>query len=210
MAAQENDELVGKAPQAPARNGVAADQRVSHLWAVRLSESLAWAPMFQAPVRHQKHINLFEASAYVALLHRVPRDRRLAIGQDSKVTIGATAHGRSGSPRLNAALAASVPYNLGENLHPTSFHAPPGRIAGGRRREGGLLMSATSRLGPGENGEFGAGDPRSPPIGERLPLRGTGAPAHVATPGAAVLAPAVPAEDEESARRARLLVGVGQ
>lgn len=121
---KEKEAASGAVGQTRRWDGVARGRHVSHVWAAQPSECLVLTFVFQVPVRRRRHINLHEAAAYTALLQRPPRDPKMAMGQDSKVTIGAAAHGRSGSPRLNAVLSAGVPYILGKNFHPSSYHVP--------------------------------------------------------------------------------------
>ncbi|CAE8616972.1 unnamed protein product [Polarella glacialis] len=99
-------------------------RHVSHLWAVQLAESLPWVTNMVYKFKDGGHINLKEARAYRSLLKRLPRDCKPVVGQDSKVCIGALNKGRSSSAALNKILVGLMPYVIGKNMHPCSYHQP--------------------------------------------------------------------------------------
>ena len=73
------------------RDHRAAQRFVSHLWATQLAESLPWKVVRATP----NHINILECHARRVLLQLAPKNSRMATFQDSMVTLGATAKGRS-------------------------------------------------------------------------------------------------------------------
>jgi hypothetical protein len=99
-------------------------RHVSHLWAVQLAETLPWTTNMIYKFGDGGHINLRGVRAYRFLIKRLPRDSKPAIGQDSKVRIGAFNKGRSPSAALNKIVVSIMLHVIGKNLHPCSFHQP--------------------------------------------------------------------------------------
>ncbi len=95
----------------------------SHLWALQLSECLPWKTCVQYRFTTPGHINILEAKARRTLIKRIGRDARPVILHDSKVLLGASGKGRSGSPALNAILRNEAAWILGKNLYPSGVHA---------------------------------------------------------------------------------------
>eukprot|EP00972_Heterocapsa_arctica_P071142 10509360-Heterocapsa_arctica.AAC.1 len=56
------------------------------------------------------------------VLARESPDSRVVLLQDSRVTIGATAKGRSSSLALNAIARSQLPYIIGGGLYPGALH----------------------------------------------------------------------------------------
>ena len=96
----------------------------SHLWSVQLSECLSWKTCLQYRFRKLDHINLQEGKARRSLFKMLPHSIRVAIFQDSRVSIGALGRGRSPSQALNLVLRTEAPYILGKNIYPSSLHCP--------------------------------------------------------------------------------------
>ena len=96
----------------------------SALWAVQLSESLPWKTIMQYKFRLVQHINLQEAKARRSLVKRLKRDRRVVIGQDSRVNLSSLGKGRSPSLSLNRIMRTEAPYLLGKNLYVSGIHLP--------------------------------------------------------------------------------------
>ena len=96
----------------------------SALWAVQLSESLPWRTIMQYRFRMVKHINLQEAKARRSLVKRLGRDKRVVVGQDSRVNLSSLGKGRSPSSSLNSIMRSEAPYLLGKNLYVAGIHLP--------------------------------------------------------------------------------------
>ena len=99
-------------------------KRSSTLWAVQLSEGLAWKTIMQYRFRTVTHINIQEAKARRSLVKRLPESRRVVVCQDSRVNLGALGKGRSPSEALNAVMRTEAPYLLGKNLYLAGVHLP--------------------------------------------------------------------------------------
>ena len=78
------------------------------------------------------HINLKEFRALRLALRRKARGGPSARGKryiclnDSRVVVGAVAHGRSSSKALNRGLRSLLPLLIGSNLYPTMLWVPTG------------------------------------------------------------------------------------
>ena len=88
---------VAGAPEAELRDHWGAQRFVSHLWSKHLAEALPWKVVRAYRFRKPNHINILECHAHKTLMRMFPRDCRLVTFQDSMVTLGATAKGRSSS-----------------------------------------------------------------------------------------------------------------
>ena len=96
-------------------------------WAVELATSLPYDTLFAYHLARPGHINVNEVRGYKSLMKRVAIDEpstRPVVAQDSLVTIGSSAKGRSSSPAINHVLLGTVPYILGGNLYPAAIHTP--------------------------------------------------------------------------------------
>jgi hypothetical protein len=75
-----------------------------YLWAIQTSEALNWKVIVQQPFRKVRHINLQEGSVEGLVVRRAPWRRRILILEDSEVTLGSSAKGRSPSRAMNRLL----------------------------------------------------------------------------------------------------------
>lgn len=145
----------------------------SHLWCVQLSECLPWRTCLQYRFRKLDHINLQEGKARRSLFKMLPHSVRVAVFQDSRVSIGSLGRGRSPSQALNQVLRTEAPYILGKNIYPSSLHSPtwsiraddPSRFTGVRPPRGllpGWLLSLLRGVHPSDlSVELGEGLPRA-------------------------------------------------
>ena len=106
------------------RDHKGAQRFVSHLWSSQLAESLPWRTVRAYRFPHPNHINILECHVHKTLMQVAPRDCRLLAFQDSMVTLGSTAKGRSASVRLNRILRQSMTLQLAKNIYATAFHSP--------------------------------------------------------------------------------------
>ena len=100
---------------------------VAPRWVTELSESLRFRLAYKWAFRMPRHINILETTVYKSLCKhcciRSP-DTRIPILLDSKVALGATAHGRSSSPGLSHVLCSALPYVIGGGLYPGGLYVP--------------------------------------------------------------------------------------
>ena len=101
-----------------------AQRFVSHLWSAQLAESLPWKTCGSYRFKRPNHINVLECHAFKTLLLYAPMDHRLLVLQDSMVTLGATAKGRSSSQALNRVLRQVMALQVAKNLYPAGVHCP--------------------------------------------------------------------------------------
>ena len=106
------------------RDSKGAQRFVSHLWATQLAESLPWKVIRAYRFVRPNHINILEAHAHRTLMRICPRDCRLVCFQDSLVTLGASAKGRSSSDALNRVLRHSMSFQIAKNVYPGGVHCP--------------------------------------------------------------------------------------
>ena len=97
---------------------------VSHLWSTHLAEALPWKVIRAYRFKRPNHINVLESHAHMTLMRVAPMDCRLVVCQDSMVTLGANAKGRSSSLALNNIMRRSLAYQLAKNLYPVGVHCP--------------------------------------------------------------------------------------
>ena len=98
---------------------------VSHLWSTHLAESLPWRTCRAYRFKHPNHINILESHAHKTLLQLAPMRSRLVVFQDSMVTLGANAKGRSSSVALNRIMRRkSLALQLGKDIYPVGIHCP--------------------------------------------------------------------------------------
>ena len=101
-----------------------AQRFVSHLWSTQLAESLPWTVARRYKFARTNHINVLECHVRKTLLHLAPMDCRLVNFQDSMVTLGATAKGRSSSAALNSILRQDMSLQLAKNVYVCGIHCP--------------------------------------------------------------------------------------
>ena len=101
-----------------------AQRFVSHLWAAQLAESLPWRTIRAYRFKRSNHINVLECHVYKTLLLLAPMNHRLVILQDSMVTLGAAAKGRSSSRALNKILRQAMSIQIAKNIYPSGVHCP--------------------------------------------------------------------------------------
>ena len=97
---------------------------VSHLWSSHLAESLPWRTRRAYRFKHPNHINVLECHAHKTLVQLVPISSRLVVLQDSLVTLGATAKGRSSSMALNRIMRKSLALQVAKDVYTVGFHCP--------------------------------------------------------------------------------------
>ena len=97
---------------------------VSHLWSVQLAEALVWKCCKKYTFKRQGDINLLEAHSRRSLLLNIPPRQRVITFQDSMVTLGAGAKGRSSSCALNKILKQEAMIQVAKELYVLGIHAP--------------------------------------------------------------------------------------
>ena len=94
-------------------------------WVGELCDSLVFKECFRYRFRRSGHINVNESRTYKSWMKSLaksqPNSRVVGI-LDSRVTIGATAKGRSSSFAISRILQGSLAYVLGGNLYPGCLH----------------------------------------------------------------------------------------
>ena len=89
---------------------------VAPRWAAELSEALRFRQAYNLPFRAPRHINCHVTTVYKSLCKycciRLPNSRAPAL-LESKVALGAAAHGRSSSPELSHVLSTALPHIIG-------------------------------------------------------------------------------------------------
>ena len=101
-----------------------AQRFVSHLWSTHLAEALPWKIARSYRFAKPNHINVLEGHAHKTLMHAAPMGCRLVVFQDSMVSLGASAKGRSSSQALNKVLRQSTALQLAKDLYPSGIHCP--------------------------------------------------------------------------------------
>ena len=98
-------------------------------WVGELAQSLPFKELLRYRFRERGHINVQEMRTYRTWLKwgstRHVRSRLLGL-IDSRVTLGASAKGRSSSPALCHVLQSTLPYVLGSALYPGGLHVYSG------------------------------------------------------------------------------------
>ena len=94
-------------------------------WIAELCNSLPFTECFRYHFKRSGHINVNESRAYKSWIKSMakssPNSRFVGI-LDSRVTIGASAKGRSSSSSISRILQGSLAYILGGNLYPGCLH----------------------------------------------------------------------------------------
>ena len=106
------------------RDPRAAQRFVSHLWATQLAESLPWRTIRAYKFPRANHINILEGHVLKTLVQIAPLNTRMVVFQDSLVTLGSHAKGRSSSQHLNGILRKSMAVQLAKNVYASGFHCP--------------------------------------------------------------------------------------
>lgn len=101
-----------------------AQRFVSHLWSTQLAESLPWVPFRKYRFKHGGHINVLESHARRSLLLNLVPCQRVVVFQDSMVTLGAGAKGRSSSRALNNVMQQEMAIQIAKDLYVGGAHAP--------------------------------------------------------------------------------------
>ena len=94
-------------------------------WISELADSLPFRTLFKYHFKRRSHINVLESQVYsswVKYCAKQHRNSRLLGLLDSRVTLGATAKGRSSSYSISRVLKQTIPYLLGSNLYPGGLH----------------------------------------------------------------------------------------
>eukprot|EP00438_Fugacium_kawagutii_P004497 Skav200096 [mRNA] locus=scaffold694:326558:340569:- [translate_table: standard] len=108
----------------PLRDCRTSQKFVSHLWATQLSESLPWKVCKKYKFLKGGHINVLECHARRSLLLNIPAQQRIVVLQDSMVTLGASAKGRSSSQSLNKVLKQECAICVAKDLYVGGIHSP--------------------------------------------------------------------------------------
>lgn len=108
----------------PLRDCRTSQKFVSHLWATQLSESLPWKVCKKYKFLKGGHINVLECHARRSLLLNIPAQQRVVVLQDSMVTLGASAKGRSSSQSLNKVLKQECAICVAKDLYVGGIHSP--------------------------------------------------------------------------------------
>ena len=127
------------AAESEVRDCRAAQRFVSHLWSTQLAEALPWKTVRAYRFPRANHINVLESHVLKTLVQIVPMNSRVVVFQDSLVTLGSHAKGRSSSQALNRILRKSMAVQLAKNVFASGFHCPtwalraddPSRTEGG-------------------------------------------------------------------------------
>lgn len=126
-------------------------------WISEICNSLKFTEVFRYKFQRSGHINVNEARVYKSWIKAMakshPRSRFVGL-LDSRVTIGATAKGRSSSYAISRILQGSLAYILGSGLYPGCLHC-----ASGDNRSDGPSSEPASRAIPAWLKELIDGDP---------------------------------------------------
>lgn len=90
-------------------------------WVSELADSLPFRTLFQYHFKRRAHINILENHVYSSWIKHCAKSHRNSrvLGLlDSRVTLGATAKGRSSSFGISRILKQNIPYLIGSNLYP--------------------------------------------------------------------------------------------
>lgn len=94
-------------------------------WISEVCDSLPFKELFRFKFRVANHININEVRTYKSWIKSLaksePHSRCVGL-VDSRVTIGATAKGRSSSPGIFRILQGCIGYIIGSNLYPGCLH----------------------------------------------------------------------------------------
>eukprot|EP00438_Fugacium_kawagutii_P015642 Skav215148 [mRNA] locus=scaffold2462:83903:87145:- [translate_table: standard] len=94
-------------------------------WISELADSLPFKTLFQYHFKRPAHINILESQVYSSWVKHCakqhPNSRVVGL-LDSRVTLGATAKGRSSSYGISRVLKQTIPYLIGSNLFPGGLH----------------------------------------------------------------------------------------
>lgn len=94
-------------------------------WISEICESLAFREVFRFNFVKSGHINVNETRTYKSWIKHMAkssRDSRFVGLLDSRVTLGASAKGRSSSFAISRVLQGSIAYIIGGNLYPGGLH----------------------------------------------------------------------------------------
>ena len=120
-------------------------------WVSELAECLPFALDVRYPFKRRDHINVLEANARLSLVKLLARNpashsTRQLVGQDSRVSLGGFAKGRSSARRLNHVEAKAAAYELGADLQFGGLWVDTRRMpADGPTREGGVPVPSPAR-----------------------------------------------------------------
>lgn len=96
-------------------------------WVEELADSLPFRELLRYKFKRQGHINVLECRVHKTLMKHAakhhPNSRFVSL-LDSRVTLGATAKGRSSSRALCRVLQGSLGYIIGGGLYPGGMHVP--------------------------------------------------------------------------------------
>ena len=94
-------------------------------WVSEIADSMPFREVFQCRASKAGHINVNEARTYkswIKSLAKTEENCRAVALLDSRVTIGASAKGRSSSFAISRILQTSMPYVIGGGLYPGLLH----------------------------------------------------------------------------------------
>jgi hypothetical protein len=120
-------------------------------WFSEVVQALPFSQVLRYPFKRKDHINVLEANVRLSLLKHLAREpanftTRQLLGQDSQVSLGAFAKGRSSARRLNHVQRKAAAYGLAGDialggLWCDSFRMP----ADAPTREGGIVLPLPAR-----------------------------------------------------------------
>ena len=99
-------------------------------WVSEIADSIPFREVFRYRFSKPGHINVNEARAYkswIKSLAKTEGDCRVVALLDSRVTIGASAKGRSSSFAISRVLQTAMPYVLGAGIYPGLLHVGSSR-----------------------------------------------------------------------------------
>lgn len=94
-------------------------------WISELADSLPFRTLFKYRFKKPSHINILESQVYSSWIKHCAKSHpnsRLVGLLDSRVTLGASAKGRSSSFSISRVLRQTIPYQIGSNLYPGGLH----------------------------------------------------------------------------------------
>ena len=96
-------------------------------WVVELATALPFRELLRYRFKKSGHINVLESRTYKTWVKHLasasPNCRAVGL-LDSRVTLGASAKGRSSSEAISRVLQGTLPYILGGGLYPGGLHVP--------------------------------------------------------------------------------------
>ena len=118
-------------------------------WISELADSLPFRLLFKYHFRRPAHINVLESQVYSSWIKHCakthPSSRIIGL-LDSRVTLGASAKGRSSSYCISRVLKQTIPYIIGSNLYPGGLHVYSDKNRADGPSRDGAISPATKDL----------------------------------------------------------------